>query len=86
MNVFATVVCPEAHRADALVLAEGAMNFIPQFTIDTEGAPPPTHRMNSGYIPEAIRDAFVTDGRFVVSDQPWTVVAAQMGITRVVYL
>jgi hypothetical protein len=85
MNVFATIVVPEEHRDDALVLAAGTMNMLPQFTTNPSATPPPTHRMNSGYIPEEVRNAFAADGRFVVSDQPWEDVATSLGLVKVVY-
>lgn len=83
-DVFATVVTPDAYKADALVMAQGSMAFSAGFTTDPSGTPPVTHWLASGYIPEEIRDAFANDARFTVSDQPWRTVAESMGLVRVI--
>jgi hypothetical protein len=86
MDVFATIVAPAEHQQAAIALSEGTCGFSAAFTTDPQGAPPATHFISSGYIPQEIVTAFQADARFTVSADRWTVVAASMGLTRVQYL
>lgn len=83
-DVFATLVTPAAHQADAIALAEDAAGFLAGKTTDPNGAPPATHFLASGQMPEAIVQKFRDDARFTVSDQSWRTVCASMGLFGIV--
>lgn len=91
-DVFKTVVAVVPQGQDPFVFREEAQavslyscGFIAQFTSNINAAPPPTHFMASGYIPQEAVDAMAADARFVLSDESWPVVVAQMNLVRVVY-
>jgi len=80
-DVFATVLTPDIYKAAAIELADGAMNFSPGFS--ATGIAPATHWMNSGMIPQNIRDIFAGDDRFSVTALPWREVATLNNLQRV---
>jgi hypothetical protein len=83
-DVFATIVAPDQYKVDALILAQGSMDFSGGKTTNPNGSPPATHWLSSGYIPEAVKTAFLNDARFTVSDLNWRSVCTSMGLFAIV--
>lgn len=83
-DVFATIVVPASMQAEAIAMAEGHAGFLAGKTTDPNGAPPATHYLASGQMPEEIVQKFRDDARFTVSDQSWRTVCASMGLFGIV--
>ena len=97
MNVFKTIAAvvpqgmdPYEFQAEAQQVSaidgEPTCGFLSEWTSDPDGAPPPTHFLASGFIPEEAAAAMAADTRFLLSEEKWPIAVAQWNITRVVPL